>query len=203
EIEQHPIMAAPHPSSVNTLRIVTFRWKGEIRYLLAFARFGINNDIRDNATVDVSPALGVTDSGEFYKVALNKNGDRLTHHPTTNYCFADLEPIPDYDNFKQCVINYHKEFIHLDIIAWDIALGKDGKPIVLECNFAGTTWLYQLVTGKSFFGDLTDEVLKYVTDEWKVRQPALMRKHRKQAVINKKLKRKIKKLEKKIKMHNK
>src|SRR5699024_4176578 len=166
-IQQHPNMAAPHPSSVNTIRIVTFRWKGEIRYLFAFARFGINNDISDNATVDISTALCITDSEEFYHDGINKNGDTFTHHPTTNYCFADLDPIPDYENFKEHVKNYHKKFIHLDIIAWDIAVGLDGKPIILECNFAGSTSFYQLVTQKPFFGDLTEDVLQYVSDECK------------------------------------
>jgi len=41
-VEQHNIMAAPHPSSVNTLRMVTLRWENEIRYLLTFARFVAN-----------------------------------------------------------------------------------------------------------------------------------------------------------------
>src|SRR5699024_5209015 len=30
-LQQHPNMAAPHPASINTLRMVTFRWKGEIK----------------------------------------------------------------------------------------------------------------------------------------------------------------------------
>lgn len=48
-IKQHEIMSAPHPYSVNTLRMVTLRWGGEIKYLLTFARFGANKDVRDNA----------------------------------------------------------------------------------------------------------------------------------------------------------
>ena len=178
-IEQHPDIAAPHPSSVNTIRIVTFRWKGEIRYLFAFARFGINNDIRDNATVDLSPAVGITDSGDFFDVGINKDGQTFTHHPTTNFCFADLNPIPNYEEFKQFIKDSHKDFIHLDIISWDIAVGLDGKPIILECNFAGSTPFYQMVSQKPFFGDLTEEVLEYIRSEWKSRKPLLMKKHRK------------------------
>src|SRR5699024_449821 len=191
-----------------------FRWKGEIKYLFGFARFGTDNDIRDNATVDVSPAIGITDSGEFYETALNKNGDVFTHHPTTNYCFAELEPILEYENFKEYVKDLHKKFIHIDIIAWDIAVGLDGKPIVLECNFAGSTEFYQLVTQKSFFGDLTEEVLQYVIDEKKKRKPALMKKHRPKFKIrrkqlnkykneNEKLKKQIKIKKNKIKKHKK
>src|SRR5699024_3024098 len=121
-LKQHPNMAAPHPSSVNTLRMVTFRWKNEIRYLLAFARFGSNDDIRDNASVGISPRLGITDAGNFLDVAISQNGQTYTHHPTTGFCFADLEPIPNYDEFKQFVIDRHKEFFHLDFVSWDIAV---------------------------------------------------------------------------------
>lgn len=192
-IEQHPNMAAPHPSSVNTIRIVTFRWKGEIRYLFAFARFGINNDIRDNATVDLSPAVGITDSGEFFEVGINKGGQTFTHHPTTNFCFADLNPIPNYEEFKQFIKDSHKKFIHLDIISWDIAVGLDGKPIILECNFAGSTPFYQLVSQKPFFGDLTEEVLEYIRGEWKSRKPLLMKKHRKKTKTKQKGIKKLKK----------
>src|SRR5699024_11837582 len=38
-IKQKPNLAAPNPSLVNTVIIVTFRWKGEIKYLFGFARF--------------------------------------------------------------------------------------------------------------------------------------------------------------------
>ena len=48
-IGQHPVLAAPHPDSLNTVRIVTFRWCGEIRPLLAFVRMGVSGSITDNA----------------------------------------------------------------------------------------------------------------------------------------------------------
>src|SRR5699024_8560310 len=98
-----------------------------------------------------------------------------------------------YENFKEYVKDLHKKFIHIDIIAWDIAVGLDGKPIVLECNFAGSTEFYQLVTQKSFFGDLTEEVLQYVIDEKKKRKPALMKKHRPKFKIRRKQLNKLKK----------
>lgn len=179
-IEQHPNLAAPHPASVNTIRMVTFRWKNEIRYLLAFARFGSNNDVRDNGSVDISPRIGISDSGEFFKLGLSQNGQTFTHHPTTGFCFADLEPIPNFDEFKQFVIDSHKSILHLNLVSWDIIVGVDGKPIFLEANFAGTTSFYQLVTQRPFFGDLTDEVLEHVSNELKIKEPVLMLRHRQQ-----------------------
>src|SRR5690625_3636979 len=48
-IKQHPLMAEPHPASVNSLRMVTFRWNGTIKHLLTYARFGGGNNVKDHA----------------------------------------------------------------------------------------------------------------------------------------------------------
>ncbi|WP_449355103.1 sugar-transfer associated ATP-grasp domain-containing protein [Virgibacillus natechei] len=165
-IKQHSIMAKPHPSSVNTLRMVTLRWKNEIRYLLTFARFGADNGIRDNAGAG-GVCLGVNDDGEFLDVAVDENGISYKHHPTTDYCFADLEPIPNFGLFKKFVIELHKDIIHHDFVSWDIVVGANGQPVFLESNFMGATWLYQLATQKPIFGELTEEILDYISKELK------------------------------------
>src|SRR5690625_552263 len=195
-LEQHPNMAAPHPASVNSLRMVTFRWKNEIRHLLTFARFGSDNDIRDNGDVDTSPRVGVKDSGEFDKIGVSQNGQTFTHHPTTGFCFADLEPIPNFDEFKQFVIECHKKILHLNFASWDIVVGIDGKPVFLEVNFGGSTSFYQLASRRSIFGDLTDEVLEHVRDELQKKEPVLMYRHRRQIA-----EREARKRERELKRH--
>src|SRR5699024_3126733 len=182
-LEQHPNMAEPHPASVNTLRMVTFRWKNDINYLLAYGRFGSDGDIRDNADSNIDTRIGVKDNGEFFDFALNQNGERFTEHPTTGFKFSDLKPIPNYDEFIQFVKDSHKNFLHLDIVSWDIAVGKDGKPIFIEANFAGPIPFYQLVSQKPMFGDLTDEVMEYVKKSRDRKKFKLMNKH--ERVINK------------------
>lgn len=115
-IEQHPIMAAPHPASVNTLRMVTFRWKGEIRYLFCFARFGVNNDIKDNAATG-GIGVGVKDNGEFMNFGIDKKRRIYHKHPTTDFDFSKLKPIPNYDYFKKYVIELHKNILHHDYVS--------------------------------------------------------------------------------------
>ena len=163
-IEQHSIMAAPHPSSVNSLRMVTFRWKGNIHHLLTFARFGANNDVKDNAGSG-GVCLGVTDTGRFLDLAIDEKAQTYSHHPTTGFRFADMDQIPNFEEFKNFVITSHKDIIHHDFVSWDIAVGLDGLPIFIEANFAGATWLYQLAAQKPLFGELTEEVLHYVANE--------------------------------------
>ncbi|WP_462421502.1 sugar-transfer associated ATP-grasp domain-containing protein [Salinicoccus sp. Marseille-QA3877] len=176
-LEQHPNMAAPHPASVNTIRMLTFRWKNEVKYLLAFARFGSNDDIRDNASVDVSPRVGIKDSGEFFEYGISQNLEIITHHPTTGFEMAKLKPIPNYEEFKQFVKDSHKNLLHVDLVSWDIAVGKDGKPVFIEANFAGSTAFYQLISQKSMFGDITEEVMEHVKKEVQTKKPILEKRY--------------------------
>src|SRR5699024_10162085 len=52
-----------------------------------------------------------------------------------------------------------------DFVSWDIIVGKDEKPIFLEANFKGAVWLYQLATERPLFGDLTEDIIQYVSSE--------------------------------------
>ncbi len=158
-IEQHPVMAKPHPASVNTLRMITVRWDGKIRNSLTYARFGTGGRPQDNVK---GLACAVKDSGEFFNFAMDMNALVHTKHPTTNYNFAEPARVPNYEYFKEFVRELHKEVLHHDYICWDIVVGADGQPIFLELNFWGTVWLYQLRCAVSFFGDVTEEVLAYV-----------------------------------------
>ncbi|NLJ81005.1 MAG: hypothetical protein GX335_08275, partial [Firmicutes bacterium] len=84
------------------------------------------------------------------------------HHPTTNYCFGDDARVPNFERFKEFVVDLHKDILHHDFVSWDIAVGLKGQPIFLEANFMGATWLYQLACQKPMFGDLTKEILQRV-----------------------------------------
>ena len=162
-IEQHPIMAEPHPDSVNSLRMVTFRWKNEIKYLLTFARFGAHGEIKDNAGTG-GVCVGVNQKGEFLDVAVDEHANTYTHHPSTGFKFSEMKAIPNFDDFKSYVIDLHKNVLHHDLISWDIAVDVNGAPVFIEANYRGATWLYQMAIQDSFFGDLTEEVLNHIKE---------------------------------------
>lgn len=163
-IQQHPNMAAPHPSSVNSLRMVTLRWKNEVHYLLTFARFGSENKVQDNAGAG-GVCVGVKETGEFLQTAVDEHAMVHTHHPTTGYSFKDLEPIPNFNEFIKYVVDLHKEILHHDFVSWDIVVGSDGLPVFLEANFRGAVWLYQMAAQQPLLGDLTAEIVNHVSKE--------------------------------------
>jgi hypothetical protein len=160
-IQQHEIMSAPHPHSVNTLRMVTLRWKGEIKYLLTFSRFGANEDVKDNAGTG-GVCLGVNENGEFKSVAMDANCKTYTHHPTTNFPFSDMGKIPNFGRFIDFVKKLHRNILHHNFVSWDIAVGEHGEPIFIEANYRGAVWLYQLSTATPIFGELTTEIINEI-----------------------------------------
>ncbi|QQK74192.1 hypothetical protein HUG15_00210 [Salicibibacter cibarius] len=161
-IQQHSNMAAPHPSSVNTLRMVTLRWDCSIHHLLTCAKFGSDGAIQDNAGQG-GLWIGMNDDGFFMNTAMDEYALTYTHHPTTGFPFHELQPIPNFNEFIRFVKDAHQNIIHHDFVSWDIAVGIDGQPIFIEANFAGNTWLYQLASQRPIFGELTENILSYVS----------------------------------------
>lgn len=164
-IKQHPAMAEPHPASVNSLRMVTLRWKGKIRHLLTYARFGGGNNVKDHAIAG-GVSVSVDNNGTLGRYGLDTYCNVHTHHPTTNYSFVDNTiQVPNYNEFKKFVINLHKNILHHDYVSWDIAVGYNGQPVFIEPNFRGTTWRYQLASKRPIFGDLTEEIINHLRNE--------------------------------------
>jgi hypothetical protein len=56
----------------------------------------------------------------------------------------------------------HMRMAHSKLVSWDIAVGRDGQPILVEANlYCGGLKALQLNNGP-LFGDLTDQVLEAV-----------------------------------------
>lgn len=162
-IIQHPLMAEVHPVSVNTIRMVTFRWRNEIRLLLAFARFGTGGRLTDNAGTG-GLCCGIDGRGRLNDTAVDMAGKIYERHPTTGYSFLNRVSIPDYDNFCSLALDLHRQIFHFDIVSWDFAVGYQGEPIFLEVNFRGVVHVYQFACRQPLFGDLTKDILEMIRD---------------------------------------
>lgn len=157
-IQQHPVMAAPHKYSVNTVRMVTLRWDDNIHWLMSYARFGVGYSITDNAASE-GLCVGILSDGTFQSFAIGTDAKVYHKHPTTNFIFADMEQIPNFNRVIQFVKKLHDRILHENYISWDIAIGSDGEPIFIEMNFWGAAWKYQLACKQPIFGEFTEEIL--------------------------------------------
>jgi len=162
-IVQHEDMARVHPGSVNTIRVVTLRWRDEIVVLMSIARFGVGDSLNDNLATG-GLACGIDQDGRLMDRAYDIKCRVFSEHPTTGYRFKDRMAVPSHESVKEFARTLHKQIFHFDIVSWDIAVGQDGEPVFVEVNFHGGCDSYQLVCGRSLFGDLTEEILHAVRD---------------------------------------
>lgn len=158
-IQQHEIMAEPHWESVNTIRVITFRWQMEIIALLHYVRIGSEGKITDNGSTG-GMNCGIDDEGRLYPEALDHKCNRISQHPNTGYDFAQRKVIPSYPRIIELAKELHKNVFHFGLVSFDFAIDKYEEPVFVEMNFRGSAWICQMACEKPIFGDLTEDVLR-------------------------------------------
>ncbi|MGM9541324.1 MAG: sugar-transfer associated ATP-grasp domain-containing protein [Candidatus Limivicinus sp.] len=164
-MEQSDFMKAFNPTSVNTIRITTFLWKGKVIPLAALIRIGKKGNEVDNFSAGGS-LLGVDmDTGKCFNWAMQKDNRKITKLPSG----LDLEStdyyVPNFNLVKESVTTLHYRIPYIRLISWDIALDKNDVPTLIECNFGGMIQIHEAITGP-LFGDLMKELL----DEYLVKR---------------------------------
>lgn len=127
-----------HPSSINTLRIVTLNHQ----IVAAFIRIGNNNNVVDNFNHDGLAAPINIDTGIIDYLAIDKKMDTYERHPVTGEQILWFQ-IPKWPRIKRFVINASKEIPEVGYVGWDVCLGvKD--PCLIEANEFPGHDIYQL-----------------------------------------------------------
>jgi hypothetical protein len=158
-IQQHQSLKRLHPESINTVRVMSFLQHGQVHILSSVLRMGINGSRVDNSQMGGISA-GILASGQLKSIAYTKEGQPFDRHPRGGR-FEDCM-IPNYVEILDSIRSMHARIAHFRIMSWDIAIGKDGSPILVEANYwRGSIDLHQFSNGP-LFGDLTDEVLEEV-----------------------------------------
>ena len=157
----HPSIAALHPESVNTLRVMTYRWREELRALPMLMRIGCGKSSVDNAHAG-GVFIGVTDQGVLAPSALTEFNERFFKHPDTGIEF-DGYRIFGAEKVIDAAKRMHATMPQVGIVSWDFTVDKDGQPLVIEANIrGGSIWLPQMANGVPGFGDATAEILKWL-----------------------------------------
>lgn len=135
-IVQHELMANLNNSSINTIRIHTYRTPdGGIEVSSALCRMGHGGAFVDNGS---SGGLFVPvdlKTGRLEKHAYNymaNGGKTFVAHPDTGITYEGYELPFFHDSLKLAI--HVASFFDNVIIGWDIAITKDG-PIVIEGNY--------------------------------------------------------------------
>ena len=154
-LEQHPDLAKLNPTSLNTIRIMSYHRGDEIVVLYAVIRIGRKGKIIDNETAGGIKADIDLQTGRIKGCAMGSPTEgrmALTDvgTPTDGY------QIPCFDKVLDVVKEMHLRIPYFNLIGWDMSVDKDGKPTLIEWN--SSPQLSQVGHGPAF-GDLTEEIL--------------------------------------------
>ena len=155
-VRQHADLAALNPSSLNTLRVMTLYFQGEVHVLSAQLRIGGNGARVDNYSSG-GFACNVNEDGRLSERAVSKAQGWATVHPN-GYAFSDVV-VPCFGKVIETIKREHARLSHLNLIGWDFAVSESGEPVFIEINMVPGQ--NQNGSGPTF-GDLTEEVLKDV-----------------------------------------
>lgn len=159
-IEQHAFFSRYNPTSVNTVRVLTYRSvKDEsINVLHCILRVGASGSITDNQASG-GYACGVTNTGQLTGNAVDKMGNRF--QKVNN---ADLLPGTMIEGFEKIIktsCDLASRYHYARLLGLDLCLNKEGDIIVLEVNNVNNEInFYQMLYGP-LFKEFTDEVISY------------------------------------------
>lgn len=139
-------LAAFHPASVNTVRILTKYVEGAARFISAGIRFGRDGEAVDNAHlgglfVHVDLETGIL--GAEGRIANDSN--IYTAHPNSGIKFAGFQ-LERWPEVKQAVAEACHAFHEIVYIGWDVAILAEGL-MILEMNAYPGLYFPQLASG--------------------------------------------------------
>ena len=155
-VKQHPDLARINKDSLNTVRVVSFRFKGEVHILSTILRMGGIGSRVDNLSSG-GMSCRIEADGRLAEKSVNKKSEWKEEHPS-GLKFRDIT-VPSFDKIIETVKRLHLTLPYFDLIGWDFAVDESGAPVFIEFNVMPEQ--NQLSCGPSF-GELTDEVLAAV-----------------------------------------
>lgn len=156
-VSQHEEMKKLNPNSLNTVRIITFLFKGEVSIISIISRMGRGESKIDNVSAG-GLQITVNKDGSFQKYAWDKKRNSFEYHPDTNVKFEGFK-IPNFEKIVKVAMESQLKLPHFKLVGWDFAVDHTGEPVFIEYNVCPGS---NQMTGGPTFGDLTEEVLQEV-----------------------------------------
>ncbi len=159
-IHQHPEMAKLNQSTVNTVRLTTFMYKGKFIPLAALIKVGAPSVRVDNYKHG-GCLIGVNLDGSVLPWALNIDRQRISELPSgIKLGEGGFDSVPCFDNVLAAAERAHYDIPKIKLISWDIAIDDENEAEIIEANFGGDLRMHQVLTGP-VFGDMTEKILDY------------------------------------------
>lgn len=154
-VRQHERMAALNPTSVNTMRILSYRSGMEVLIIYSVVRIGRSGSVIDNqcaggisTTISKEGKLGKEAFGGFSK-------DNIV--ATDTGVVLENYQLPSHDKAIEMVKRLHLKLPFFDLVGWDVAIQEDGEPVLIEFN---TNPGLSQSAFKSGMGEYTERIIR-------------------------------------------
>ena len=155
-VEQHEQMGRLNPTSLNTLRVLSYRHGDEILILYAVVRIGrlgknIDNETAGGINADIDLA-----SGRIIECAYGTPSEKKILFTD---CGTRLKgfTIPSFYKVVALVKELHMRLPYFNLVGWDWGIGVQGEPILIEWNRCPD--LSQTAHGPAL-GEMTEMIIK-------------------------------------------
>lgn len=166
---QNKKISAIAPSSVNTIRIMTFGYNGKSKILFAAMRFSDGYANVDNFHQGGMGCLVDIETGKLVGKAFNKNLEYFEKHPKSNIKFDGFQ-IPNWDKVKKLVLEAALVNDKIHVVGWDVAVTEDGATFI-EGNRRPGFDLVQVLSKRGridIMNDCLDEINKNEGTNYKI-----------------------------------
>lgn len=154
-IKQHEKMAALNPTSVNTIRVLSYRSGMEVLIIYSVVRIGRKGQVIDNQSAG-GISTTITKDGKLGKVAFGGYSEDNILTTDTGVVLEGYE-IPSYDKAIEMVKRLHLKLPYANIVGWDVAINEDGNPVLVEFN---TNPGLSQSAFKSGMGEYTERIIR-------------------------------------------
>ena len=156
KLAQHPDLAKLNPTSVNTIRVLSYRNGDKTIILYAVIRIGRKGKSVDNETAGGIKADIDLATGRIKGPAFGSNKEKNMER-TDSGVVLDQYLLPSFPQVLEFVKDLHSRLPYYKLVGWDVSVDANGNPTMIEWNKSAE--LSQVAHGPAF-GEYTEEILR-------------------------------------------
>ena len=154
-VKQHADMAALNPTSVNTMRILSYRSGMEVLIIYSVVRIGRSGSVIDNQCAG-GISTTIDKDGKLGKYAFGGYAEDNVNSTDTGVILEGYQ-LPSFGKALELVKRLHLKLPFFNIVGWDVAIREDGEPILIEFN---TCPGLSQSAFKSGMGEYTERIIR-------------------------------------------
>ena len=158
KIQQHESMALLNPTSLNTLRVLSYRQGNEVFILYVVVRIGRKGKSVDNETAGGINADIDLSTGRIIDCAYGTSREKRILNTDVGTVLKNFQ-IPGFEKVVSEVKELHMRLPYFNLVGWDFGIDKNGNPVMIEWNRCPD--LSQTAHGPAF-GEMTEEIFKRI-----------------------------------------